>query len=128
MMRWSTGAARPDALATESSQMDMASIDSRRPVRLLARVRPGTMRARDYRRKFAAYYRYRDTGRFQRDYTGFPTILVVTSGTCAESRIARVINAAAMGRQPPLPVLITTLGWIEGHPEGLLGPVWRETG
>jgi Replication-relaxation len=87
----------------------------------------GTMRARDYRRKFAAYYRYRDTGRF-RDYTGFPTILVVTSGPGAENRIGAVLSAAAVGRQPPLPVLITTVGWIEAHPDGLLGPVWRETG
>jgi len=23
---------------------------------------------------------------------------------------------------------MTTVGWIEAHPDGLLGPVWRETG
>jgi Replication-relaxation len=88
----------------------------------------GTMRARDYRRKLTAYYRYRDTGRFQRDYAGFPTILVVTSGPGAENRIARVLSAAAVGRQPPLPVLLTTLGRIDAHREGLLGQIWREPG
>jgi hypothetical protein len=50
---------------------------------------------RDYARKFAAYDRYRDTGRFQRDYTGFPTILVVTAGPGAENRIAKALSAAA---------------------------------
>jgi hypothetical protein len=89
----------------------------------------GTMQARDYRRKFGAYYRYRDTGRFRRDYDGFPTILLVTAGTGSEERIARVLRAAETGQAaPPLPVLLTSVGWIESQAHGLLGPIWREPG
>ena len=40
----------------------------------------GTMSARDYAEKWAAYYDYRDSRAFERDYAGFPTILVVTTG------------------------------------------------
>jgi len=116
----------------------------------------GTMRARDYRRKFAAYYRYRDTGRFQRDYTGFPTILVVTSGTgcqrsfgseqgrspnlntggheictLAASKAAHLLKSVAVG--PPL----LRVGWTSSSVAGEWGHVgnsagvvqaWREPG
>jgi len=35
----------------------------------------GTMRGRNYGRKFDAYHRYRERGQFARDYEGFPAIL-----------------------------------------------------
>lgn len=88
----------------------------------------GTMNARDYFKKFAAYYRYGVTRRFERDYNSYPTILVVTTDNAAEERIARVALAAAVGQSGQLPLLLTC-GWrIDdmGNPYGLLGPIWRE--
>ena len=38
------------------------------------------MSGRDYRAKFAAYYAYWASGHYERDYDGFPTLLVVISG------------------------------------------------
>ena len=88
----------------------------------------GTMSARDYLAKFAAYYEYRASGRFERDYQGFPTVLVVTSDSSAEERIARAVRAAAVGRGPALPLLLTCEWRLADprNPYGLLGPVWRE--
>jgi hypothetical protein len=86
----------------------------------------GTMSGRDYRAKFAAYYAYWASGRFERDYDGFPTLLVVTIDPGAEERIARAIRSAAVGWSQPLPALLTTTGRIAAHPDGLLGPIWRE--
>ena len=89
----------------------------------------GTMSARDYREKFAAYYAYWTSGRFERDYDGgLPTILVVTADTAAEERIARAVGAAAVGRAAPLPLLLTCRWRVEDarNPDGLLGPIWRE--
>ena len=88
----------------------------------------GTMSARDYREKFAAYYAYWASGRFERDYDGFPTILVVTDLPAAEERIARAARAVAVGRPAPLPLLLTCRWRLEDerNPQGLLGPIWRE--
>src|SRR5581483_8584310 len=89
----------------------------------------GTMSARDYREKFAAYYAYWASRRFERDYDGFPTILVVAVNDPAEKRIAAVVKAPAVGRAAELPVLLTAEWRISGdptNPNGLLGPVWRE--
>jgi hypothetical protein len=84
----------------------------------------GTERARDYAGKWAAYYTYRDSGRAAHDYTSFPVILVVTAGS--EEPVLRSARAAAMGRPTAaLPILVTTVGWIAGHPRGILGPIWR---
>jgi hypothetical protein len=60
----------------------------------------GTMSARDYRRKFGAYYAYWTSGRFARDYDGFPTILVVTIDNAAEDRIASAARTASVGHDP----------------------------
>ncbi|HET8630722.1 MAG TPA: replication-relaxation family protein [Thermomicrobiales bacterium] len=84
----------------------------------------GTMRHRDYARKFAAYHRYRERGLYARDYEGFPALLVVTI-PAAEGRIAGAVRDAAIGRGPPLPVLLTTGARLEREPLGMLGPVWR---
>jgi hypothetical protein len=84
----------------------------------------GTERARDYAGKWAAYYAYRDGGRAAKDYTSFPTILVVTAGS--EEPVVRSARAAALGRPAGgLPLLVTTTGWLAGQPESLLGPIWR---
>jgi hypothetical protein len=89
----------------------------------------GTMSGRDYREKFAAYFDYRASGRYEQDYDGFPTILVVTTNRAAEERIAQVVRTAILGWSAPLPVLLTC-DWRINHdpanPHGLLGPVWRE--
>jgi hypothetical protein len=84
----------------------------------------GTESARDYAGQRAAYYAYRDSGRAARDYATFPTILVVTDGS--EEPVLRSARAAAIARPvSAFPILVTTTGWIAGHPHGLLGPIWR---
>jgi hypothetical protein len=90
----------------------------------------GTQDAAAYRRKLAAYAAYRDGGAFAADYAGFPTILLVTTDTGAEARIARHARAAA-GRGEPLPLLLTAEWRYRGDatrpapPAGPLGPIWR---
>lgn len=88
----------------------------------------GTMSTRDYLEKFAAYYAYRDGRLFERDYDGFPTILVVTTSNAAEKRIAEAARAAAVGRRPKLPLLLTCEWHIDDkrNSDGLLGSIWRE--
>jgi Replication-relaxation/Winged helix-turn-helix DNA-binding len=83
-----------------------------------------TESARDYAAKWAGYYAYRDSGRAAADYASFPTILVVTAGP--EERVLRSARAAAVGRPgSALPILLTTTGWIDWHPQGIVGPIWR---
>ena len=90
----------------------------------------GTARAGDYRAKLGAYYAYRDSGRFAADYAGFPVVLLVTTDTDAENRIAGYARAAA-GGAAPLPLLLTTEWRFRGapgrppDPAGPLGPIWR---
>ena len=88
----------------------------------------GTMNARDYFKKFRAYYRYGVTGRFERDYNSYPTVLVVTLDNAAEERIARVARATAVGQPGELPVLLTCQWRIDDvtNSDGLLNPIWRE--
>jgi Replication-relaxation len=84
----------------------------------------GTESARDYAAKWAAYYAYRDSGRAAADYASFPTILVVTGGS--EERVLRSAGAGLVVRPASaLPILATTTGWITGHAQGMLGPIWR---
>jgi len=87
----------------------------------------GTMNARDYFKKFGAYYRYGVTGRFETDYNTYPTILVVTSDNAAEERIARVVRAAAVGQPARLPLLLTCQWRVDDplNSHGLVGPIWR---
>jgi hypothetical protein len=88
----------------------------------------GTMSARDYASKWAAYYDYRDSRDFENDYDGFPTILVVTTDSAVEEIIARTVRAASVGRLPMLPVLLTSEWRITRDPtnsHGMLGPIWR---
>jgi len=86
----------------------------------------GTMNARDYFKKFGAYYRYGVTGRFEKEYNTYPTILVVTSDNAAEERIARVARATAVGQPGELPVLLTCQWRIDDtrNTDGLLGRIW----
>jgi hypothetical protein len=88
----------------------------------------GTMSRRGYLKKLAAYYDYLLTGRYQADYIGFPTILVVTTSNAAEARFAAAARDAAIGRAVVLPLLLTCTWRIEDarNPYGLLGPIWRE--
>ena len=88
----------------------------------------GTMSTHAYVQKFAAYAAYRACRHFERTYTGFPTILVVTADDATEQRLARAARAAAVGQPPALPVLLTCRWRIddESNPPGLLGPIWRE--
>lgn len=87
----------------------------------------GTMSARDYREKWAAYYDYRDSRAFEHDYDGFPTVLVVTTSNAVEERIARTVRAVSVGRSPTLPILLTSEWRIARdptNPRGLLGAIW----
>jgi len=88
----------------------------------------GTMNARDYFKKFGAYYRYGVTHRFERDYNTYPAILVVTTGNATEERIARIARAAAVGQSAKLPLLLTCQWRTTDpcNPHGLQGPIWRE--
>lgn len=88
----------------------------------------GTMNRRDYFRKFAAYYYYAATRRFEQDYQGYPTILVIATDNASERRIAGVAARAARGRHARLPLFLTSLWRIESaaNPHGLLGRIWRE--
>jgi hypothetical protein len=88
----------------------------------------GTLNARDYCRKFAAYYAYGISRRFERDRPGYPTILVIASDNATEERIARAAQVATVGRPQPLPLLLTCRWRIDdaNNPHGLLGPIWRD--
>ncbi|HEY7063770.1 MAG TPA: replication-relaxation family protein [Chloroflexota bacterium] len=91
----------------------------------------GTMSARDYRKKFAAYYAYWASRRFERDYDGFPTILITAVNDAAEKRIAKVVSAAAVGRPAGLPLLLTSEWRISRdptNPQGLGGAIWWDLG
>jgi hypothetical protein len=88
----------------------------------------GTEKGRVYRAKFAGYHDYRASRAFEREFEGFPTILVVTTGPGPEERIARAIGAVGVGRKPELPVLLTTVGRMEATEAGLSAPIWREPG
>jgi len=86
----------------------------------------GTERAHEYAAKLAAYYRYRDSGAAKRDYTGFPTVLLVTTSDTAEDRFAReAMLASHRSRGEPLHLLLTTTRLIQSHRVGPLGPIWR---
>lgn len=89
----------------------------------------GTMNARDYFKKFRAYYRYATRRDFEHDFPRYPTILVVCATNAAEDRIARVVRAIATGQQIRLPLLLTCQWRVEDplNPYGLLGRICRES-
>jgi hypothetical protein len=85
----------------------------------------GTEKPREYAAKIATYYRYRDSGTAARDYTGFPTLLVVTTSELAEERfVYQAYLAAQRHGGTPLSVFLTTTRRIRTHPEGVLGAIW----
>lgn len=88
----------------------------------------GTMNARDHFKKLTAYYRYGTSGRFERDYHGYPTILIITANNASEERIAQVARSVAVGQPGKLPLLLTCRWRIDNpsNTDGLLGPVWRQ--
>jgi hypothetical protein len=85
-----------------------------------------TMRPAELRAKFFAYHRFRTSRRAARQYTSFPTVLVVTTEPGAEHRLARAVRAVDTSFASPLPVLLTTTAWIAAHARGMLGPIWRQ--
>ena len=86
----------------------------------------GTVRPAALRAKFASYQRYRSSARALRDYDGFPTVLVVTTGPGAEERLRRAVQAAGNRRGGRPVVLLTTVGWIEGCTAAPFGPIWLD--
>jgi hypothetical protein len=86
----------------------------------------GTERARDYAAKLRAYYHYRDSGRAVRDYSGFPTVLFVSTDPTAELRMADWASRAALIRGTErLPIVTTTMDLISNDREGILGKIWQ---
>jgi hypothetical protein len=89
----------------------------------------GTESARQYRCKFTAYYQYRNSRHAARDYTGFPTLLFVTTDGRAERRIARQATIASLAQNGnELHILITTTERIAGNQQGILGSIWIRPG
>jgi hypothetical protein len=89
----------------------------------------GTERSRQYAAKIATYYRFRDSGAAAREFSSFPTILVVTTSVTAEERFAWQATLAARQKgSTPLPILVTTTRHIASHVEGVLGPIWWAPG
>jgi hypothetical protein len=89
----------------------------------------GTERSAQYATKLAAYYRYRNSGDYRRDYNSFPVLLVVATTEAAETRFAYQAYLVMWCRGGiPLQLFLTTTGRILGHPEGVLGPIWRTAG
>jgi hypothetical protein len=86
----------------------------------------GTEKPREYAAKLATYYRYRDSGTAARDYTGFPTLLVVTTSAVAEARFAyQAYLAGQRSGAVELVVFLTTTSRIKECPDGVLGAIWR---
>jgi hypothetical protein len=87
----------------------------------------GTAGAGRLRTKFRSYARYRADARAVADFAGFPTVLVVAADYRVERAIAAVLRVLTleMPSAEPLPVLLTTRERLAGHPDGMLGPVWR---
>jgi hypothetical protein len=85
----------------------------------------GTMSIKQYYAKFAAYYTYLERGLCKRDYDGMPTVLVVTTESAVEKRIACAVQAVSTGRDIELTVLYTTKWRYHdfGNLTGLLGSV-----
>ena len=60
----------------------------------------GTERAREYAAKLRAYYRYR-AGRADRDYAGFPALLVVTTSKRADGNYFEHRSQRTRAGTPP---------------------------
>jgi hypothetical protein len=89
----------------------------------------GTERANQYAAKLRAFYRYRDSGTYKRDFQGFPHVLVVTTSEQAESRFALEAHRAHQRHGGvPLGILFTTVSRIQADLAGPLGPIWRGPG
>lgn len=86
-----------------------------------------TETVRHYDSKIAAYYRYRDSGLAARDFSAFPTLLVVTISERAEARFAdRAFIAQQLRWANSLSVYLTTTDRVRSA--GVLGPIWRVPG
>ncbi len=84
-----------------------------------------TMGRAAHARKFAAYARDHEQGRFARAYGRCPAILIVTTSEAAEARIAPALGALEAGWAAPPDALLTTEALIAGDERGALGPIWR---
>jgi hypothetical protein len=85
----------------------------------------GTMRADRLRAKFVGYHRYRTSRHARESFAGFPVLLIVTTESGAELRLARALRAADMGQDPRLSALLTTTGLLKSARGGPLGAIWR---
>ncbi len=86
-----------------------------------------TMKTRQYCAKFAAYYAYLEHRLFEHDYDGMPTVLIVTTDTEAEDRIAYALRQMSAARSSSLPAFLTAAWRLEDlqHVDGLLSAIWR---
>jgi hypothetical protein len=83
-----------------------------------------TIRPQPLRAKLAAYQRYMSSPGAARDFTGFPTVLVVTSGLSGEQRIIDAVRAVSTAEGRRLPILVTTVEWLNGDAAGPFGRIW----
>ena len=67
----------------------------------------GTMRLRDYRRKFAGHYDHRDAQIAASGSFAPPLVLVVAPDEETETRVIQGFAEASVGRGPALPLLLT---------------------
>ncbi|MGH2352247.1 MAG: replication-relaxation family protein, partial [Chloroflexota bacterium] len=98
----------------------------------------GTDNRDGYLRKFGAYHECWRSGRYRQHYLGFPTILLITTDTDVENRIATYVrqsDSSRFGRHHRLPLLLTVTWRYAGQPgddapvvppDRLLGPIWRD--
>ena len=85
----------------------------------------GTMTARDHRRKFAAYHHYLASGRFEREYRGFPDRPGGHGRARAggADRRGRAVGGGRLGRAAARAA--DDDGRLAAARDGLLGPIWR---
>jgi hypothetical protein len=86
----------------------------------------GTEKPGQHAAKLAAYYRFRASGAYRRDYSSFPAVLVVATSDEAESRFAyQAFLAQERHGGEPMRIFLTTTGRIAASPNGALGQIWR---
>jgi hypothetical protein len=86
----------------------------------------GTVHPRALRSKFAAYHRYKSTPMAARYFDGFPITRVTTTGPAGEQRVLEAVRAVCVGEASRVPVLVTTIGWLQSDRGAIWGRIWRD--
>lgn len=105
----------------------LCSLGARR-VPFLFEYDRGTMRRRDYERKFVGIAAYFNSGSYEAFFGARPIVLVVAEHDRGEERFADAALSAALEFDVDLPMLFTARWRFERdprNPAGTLGPIWR---